>query len=652
MTIEANVLITNPTGLHARPAVKFAQMASDYTAEVRIRAGDSGKWVKATSTARIMKLKARANTMLYLRAEGDDAEAAVAALSDFVRRDFDEGPLAQTNEQEPREHIVASVGTKAPEGFTPYGAMVFRSQTVSQGIAIGTLFRPKLAKSLHVVEGSNEEARMSAAIAKALEQLRELSGLSSTDGVAREIVRFQIDLLEDSDFLSSVFNSIANGTTALQAWQEFMSRETSEYAAAEDEYFRGRQSDIQDLAQRVAGLLGASVQRLDKIPRGAILAIGELTPSQFIELDAKELGGVVMERGSPMGHTAMLARAHGLPLLINGSTSLEDLPLKCKAILAADSDEGWLIVEPDSATRAWYEAMYEKQQLARSLEHEYVARRSETKAGRQIKIYLNVDDPRDLKEIDPKICDGIGLTRTEFLFYGQSQLPDEEVQYQVYRQLVEWADGRPVTIRTLDAGGDKPIVGLTQEGEDNPFLGLRGLRLSLARPDVFRVQLRALARAAALGPVKVMVPMVTVASEFQTAKTLMREVVEELHKEGQEAELPEFGMMVEIPAAALSVDTFDADFMSIGTNDLVQYVMAAGRDSPDLTALQNPLHPAVIELIGRVVEHGHRDGVEVSVCGEMAARPDCIAALLGAGVRALSIPAAAVGRVKFSVASV
>lgn len=648
MTIEANVLITNPTGLHARPAVKFAQMAADFTAEVRIKTGDSGKWVKATSTARIMKLKARANTMLYLRAEGEDAEAAVAALSDFVRRDFDEGPTAA--DREPRNHIAMSPGARTQAGFTPRGAMVIESRTASRGIAIGPLYRPPMEDSLQVVAGEDEEARLTAAIATALEQLLALHKLSSAD--AGDIVRFQINLLEDGDFLSPVFKAAANGAPALEAWQELMAREREEYASAEDDYFQGRQSDIQDLAQRVAGLLGASVQRLDKVPRGAILALDELTPSQFIELDAKELGGVIMERGSPTGHTAMLARAHGLPLLINGSTSLDDLPVKCKAILAGEQDVGWLIVEPDSATRAWYEAMLEKQQLARSVEHEYAVRQGETKAGTRIKIYLNVEDPRDLAGIDPDICDGIGLTRTEFLFYGKPSLPDEEAQYQVYRQLIEWADGRPVTIRTLDAGGDKPIAGLTQEGEGNPFLGVRGLRLSLARPATFRAQLRALARAAAHGPLKVMVPMVTVASEFCSAKAMMREAVEALRSEGHQAEMPRFGMMVEVPAAALSIDTFDADFMSIGTNDLVQYVMAAGRDSPELAAMQNPLHPAVIELIGRVVEHGNREAVEVSVCGEMAARPDCIAALLGIGVRVLSIPAAAVGRVKFSIASV
>ena len=252
-----------------------------------------------------------------------------------------------------------------------------------------------------------------------------------------------------------------------------------------------------------------------------------------------------------------------------------------------------------------------------------------------------------LQDVDPDHCDGIGLTRTEFLF-GEG-LPDEERQYRIYRGLLYWAGERPVTVRTLDAGADKPIPGLTPESEANPFLGVRGVRLSLAHPEVFRVQLRALARAACHGRLKVMVPMVATPDELDQARALMTEAVTALKAEGTEAAMPAFGMMVETPAAALAVESFASDFFSIGTNDLVQYVMAASRDSLGLKYLQDPLNPAVLELIARVSTAGAAKRLEVSVCGEMASLPAQVPALLDAGIRTLSVPPAALGLVKAAV---
>ncbi|MHA1599795.1 MAG: putative PEP-binding protein, partial [Alphaproteobacteria bacterium] len=259
-------------------------------------------------------------------------------------------------------------------------------------------------------------------------------------------------------------------------------------------------------------------------------------------------------------------------------------------------------------------------------------------------------DPATLEAIDPVTCDGIGLTRSEFLFFGDTGLPDEETQFRAYIQLLTWADGKPVTVRTLDAGGDKPIAGLTPDQEANSFLGQRGLRLSLARPEVFRVQLRALARAAVRGPLKVMVPMVTVPAELDRARALFQEVADDLSAEGMEARLPPLGMMVEVPAAALAIATFDADFYSIGSNDLVQYVTAASRDNAAVADLYDPSNPAVIELIARVVDHGAAAGREVSLCGDMAAEPKFLAPLLKAGLRVLSVAPATLARTKAAIA--
>ena len=259
-----------------------------------------------------------------------------------------------------------------------------------------------------------------------------------------------------------------------------------------------------------------------------------------------------------------------------------------------------------------------------------------TADGERVHVAINVDDLALLEGLDPAHCDGIGLTRTEFLFQGRA-LPDEEQQYQAYRRIVEWAAGRPVIVRTLDAGGDKPVAGLTVDGERNPFLGLRGLRLSLARPEVFRVQLRALARAATRGDLKIMLPMVTLPRELEAARAMLEEVVADLRAAGIEAAMAPLGMMVEVPAAALTATTFAADFYSIGSNDLVQYVMAASRDNPAVAPLYDARNPAVHALIRQVVKAAGGRGVEASLCGELASDPMHISTLLRLGLRRLSV---------------
>jgi phosphotransferase system enzyme I (PtsI) len=239
--------------------------------------------------------------------------------------------------------------------------------------------------------------------------------------------------------------------------------------------------------------------------------------------------------------------------------------------------------------------------------------------------------------------------RTEFLFQGREKLPTEEEQYQIYRRMVEWAAGRPVTIRTLDAGGDKPIAGLTQPGDMNPFLGVRGVRLSLRHLDVFREQLRALARAAVAGNLKVMIPMVTVPEELDQCRALLAQAIEELHREGQNAKMPPLGMMVEVPAAALTIEDFNADFFSIGSNDLIQYVAAASRDEPQLADLAQPSR-AVFKLVGHVVSHADRSGREASLCGDLAGDPEQVAALLDQGLRVFSVAPGALGPVRAAIA--
>ena len=270
--------------------------------------------------------------------------------------------------------------------------------------------------------------------------------------------------------------------------------------------------------------------------------------------------------------------------------------------------------------------------------------------GDRVRLHINIQDAADLGHPDAQYSDGIGLMRTEFLFDDPAGLPDEDKQFGIYEAVLRWAGDRPVTIRTVDAGGDKPIRGFTEDGEMNPFLGVRGLRLSLKRPEIFAVQLRALARAAVHGKLRVMFPMVTVPAEFTAARDLFREVVAQLLAAGVRAALPELGIMVEVPVAALTIDAFPASFFSIGSNDLTQYVMASDRANGALSALSDPLNPAVLELIRRTAEHGLRRGASVSLCGDMAGDPRCALALLRCGVREFSMSPPSLGRVKQAIA--
>jgi phosphotransferase system enzyme I (PtsI) len=504
----------------------------------------------------------------------------------------------------------------------------------------------ELAQRLHDATQRQSQA-LEAAIAEAGAQLVALA--AQVDETAAEILEFQTALLEDDDLIGPAFQRIAAGEAADAAWAAVLEREIAEYAAGDDETFAARAGDLADLRDRVLGALAPtpSAPRGNGIER-AILVLEDLTPSRFLETDWTRHLGVALKRGSPAGHVALLARVRGTPLIVGLGDGFERLDDGAAAVL--DAEAGRLIVDPDAATLAGARARSGAAAARRTAEADLLDRPAITADGQRVLVLVNLDDPGMLEKLDPSHCDGIGLVRTEFLFQGR-KLPDEERQLRAYADVLRWAHGRPVIVRTLDAGGDKPISGLTPDGERNPFLGLRGLRLSLARPEVFRVQLRALARAAALGPLKVMAPMVSVPEEYSRFRALLEEVLEELAAAGVAAARPALGMMVEVPAAALNVAAFAAEFVSIGSNDLIQYVMAASRDEAAVASLYRARDPAVLELIRRVVVAGGEKGREVSLCGEMASDPALVPLLLDAGLRRLSVAPSALGPVKAAIAA-
>jgi phosphotransferase system enzyme I (PtsI) len=525
---------------------------------------------------------------------------------------------------------------------------VFLGQVASDGLAIGTIALHRVGPAIAKAKGTPEEeqARLDTALVAAAEQLGQL--IDKAGGAAAGIIEFQLALIEDSELIGPVRRLIETGQPSLSAWRRILDAQMADYQAAEDEHFRARALDIADLRDRVADILADVAEPAIANTDQAIFIGADLAPSRFLEIDWQRYRGAALIRGSSASHVAILARAQGVPLVVGLDASAASLVDGAGAIL--DAEAGRLIQDPAPATRALY-VTRQAAEAAEAAEHaRYLLRPAQTARGEAVRVYVNIDGPRRLASLDVAGCDGVGLTRTEFLFHEPGGLPGEATQLATYQAILDWAGGRPVTIRTLDAGGDKPIAGLTPEGESNPFLGVRGLRLSLARPDVFRVQLRALARAAVKGNLRVMLPMVTRPQEFEQARALFAEAVAGLKGEGVAAAMPSLGMMVEVPAAALNIAAFDADFYSIGSNDLVQYVTATGRDCAAVQALHDPLDPGVLELIRRVVDHGAKTGREVSLCGDMAADQRYLPALLDSGLRVVSVAPARLARVKAAIA--
>ncbi len=509
------------------------------------------------------------------------------------------------------------------------------------------------AGPLQVVRRRDDRARTKGSTGEEAEALRQAIAAAVLDlgllssrlhGEAADMIAFQVAMLDDPALSEAAFAAVADGSGAAEAWSAALGAEIAGYQASDEDYFRARASDLADIRDRVAVLLegGSAVT----IRPGAIVLADDLTPSLFLSTDWRG-GAIALCAGSATSHVAMLARSRGVPMVVGLDAALDDARGGATALL--DGGDGVVIVEPDEAARTAFgdrrRAWASHAETARGA----ATRRARMTDGTPVAILLNIADPAELDGLDPAICDGIGLVRTELLFEGAAP-PDEETQRAVYAGIVRWAAGRSVTIRTLDAGGDKPIAGITIDGERNPFLGIRGIRLSLRRPALFKVQLRALARAAAEGPIDIMLPMVSVPAELEAARGLLEGACAELEAEGLAHRRPPLGIMVEVPAAAIAPERFDAAFYSIGSNDLVQYTLAAGRDVGGLADLASPSDPSVLRLIANVAAHGVASGRKVSLCGDAGGNPVVIPHLLDAGLRTLSMAPADVGAAKLAVA--
>ena len=522
--------------------------------------------------------------------------------------------------------------------------VAYRGRTASIGFAHGPFVRVDVVPNgkRQIGTPGDEKLAIRAALDLAGRQIALLA--NAAGGEASQILEFQVALLDDEDFLDPIFAAIHAGTPADEAWSSALEEQIADYNSAPDEYLQARSSDLADLRDRVLRTLRGGANEAPKLPSGAVICADDLPPSRFLEIDWSSGGGLALLRGSPTSHVALLARARGIPMVVQLGAVAE----RAQTALL-DGEHATLELDPGTEQIDVFERRREAHRKSRAAAHAFLRRPAASWDGEKIRLLINIQRVEDLAHADAQYADGIGLMRTEFLLGEQAGLPDEESQYLAYDAVLRWAGNRPVTIRTFDAGGDKPVLGFTKDGEANPFLGVRGLRLCLARPDIFTVQLRALARAAMHGNLKVMFPMVTTPEELEAARTLFADVVSRLQAEGIPVVLPELGIMVEVPAAALTIERFKASFFSIGSNDLAQYVTACDRTNGALAKLSDPLHPAVLELIGRTAQYGKRAGISVSLCGEMAGDPRCIPALLSCGLRELSVNPSALAQVKQTI---
>lgn len=543
---------------------------------------------------------------------------------------------ARLTRDNPLQRTVAHPRPRAQCGWSQQEVQVsrrFEGEGVSPGTAVGPAFviRDQAPREA-AFRGRHEEIlSVDTAVAETVAQLKRLSArLRSEDhGDEAGIMDAQALMAADPSFLSSVHERIVGGVPALQAVPEAAAQFRAMFEGLDDPYLAARATDVQDVADRISrNIVGASSPLPD---RPSIVVASELTPSQTASLDRSLLLGLVTDRGSTTSHTAILARALGLPAVVglgDLSTTLED-----GVEIGLDGESGLVIVQPSEAERGVLEKTSGRLREERARLDSLRCLPAETVDGRRVTLAANIGSPDDLPAAIEAGAEGVGLFRTEFLFAGRSEAPSEDEQVAVYRAVLERMAPHAVIIRTLDVGGDKPLSYLPQPEELNPFLGVRGVRYTLSHTDVFRTQLRALMRASSAGRLAIMVPMVVMADEIRAVQALLQEVQGEV---GGEADL---GIMVEVPGAAVLAAALarHVAFLSAGTNDLVQYTLAVDRTNEHVAPLYLPLHPAILRLLKTTADGAHTAGRWAGVCGEMAGDSLAIPLLVGMGFDELSM---------------
>jgi phosphoenolpyruvate-protein phosphotransferase len=619
--VSAEVAVGAAHGIHARPAARIAAAAKPFAAELRLEA--KGKSADARSPVALMALGLGEGERAALTARGADAAAALAAVAAAIEQ-------AEASPPAP---------ASAPLAAAPARPGELRGVCAAPGLALGPATRLDRAEIQVEREGRGED-RERAALAAARSAVAARLRAYGSGGIAEA----QAALLEDPELVAAAEAALAAGRSAGFAWRAATQASAARLRATGNALLIERIDDLEDVERQLLAALAGESVAISDLPDGAILLADALLPSQLLALDLGRIGGIATARGGATSHAAILAAAAGVPMLVALGDGLAAIGEG--AILILDADAGTLAIAPDAERRAEAGRQVEEGRRRRAAEGAAAAEDCRMADGTRIEIFANLASAEEAVRAVAAGAEGCGLLRTEFLFHDRPDAPSEEEQQAAYAEVARALGGRPLLVRTLDAGGDKPLPYLAMPPEDNPALGLRGVRLSLARPDLLAAQLRAILRAAPAGDLRIMVPMIVDLAELRAVRAALAAEAAALGVDP----LP-LGVMIETPAAALLAGSIaaEADFLSVGTNDLSQYALAADRGNPATAARIDALHPAVLRLVAAAGEGARAHGRWFGICGGVASDPLAAAILIGLGARELSATPAAIPALKAAV---
>ena len=627
-TVDIQTTVQLPQGIHARPAAKIAMALKAYTADVRLLAGD--REANARSVGAMLALAVKRGDTISIRGSGADAERAAAAVRDLI-----ESGMGEAESPSP---IVPAPSPAAGTGPR------FRGICAAPGSAVGPVVQLRPAQWDVPPDGAGKEVERRALMSAIDALRRELTsdGSQADEGVTLA----HLAILDDPELAAGAFREIDEGRSAAWAWREATAGLAASIRNTGDAFLTERVDDLIDVERRlIAKLLGKPAVDVRRLPSNALVVASNLLPSEYMALDTARLGGVVNAGGGPTSHVAIMAASAGVPMMVAAGDGI--LAVREGSVAVLDADAGIFDAEPSAELTA---------EVARSVTAKAAAREEQARAalsdcfmadGTRIEVFANLGSLEDARQAVGLGAEGCGLLRTEFLFLDRSTAPTEEEQREVYAGVAEALKGRPLIVRTLDIGGDKPVPYLDVIPEENPALGRRGVRLSLARPEIMATQLRAILAAVPATQCRIMVPMIVDVEELRAVRALLRDAASAV---GAGAEVP-LGVMIETPSAALLAESIaaEADFLSIGTNDLSQYALAVDRGNPAVAAMVDALHPSVLRLIESASQGAAKHGRLLAVCGGLASDPKAAGMLIGLGVTELSAVPAAVPAVKAAV---
>ncbi|MBI4782325.1 MAG: phosphoenolpyruvate--protein phosphotransferase [Oscillatoriophycideae cyanobacterium NC_groundwater_1537_Pr4_S-0.65um_50_18] len=643
VTSEA-IAIPNPTGLHARPAAVLVNLVKKYKSAIRLQLGD--RQVNARSVVAIMGLEVGNGDRVYLTAEGEDADAAIAELSQALRSGLgEEGskPIAA-----PASVAMLETSTPAPRPRSDNPNLIL-GVSASPGVAVGNIFRitHQEITVAETAQSPNEERRqLEKAVAQAKLEIEALRAKvhGQADSGKAAIFAAHLELLEDPELFDSATSAIDKGKSAAFAWKQSYTAQAATLARLKNELLAARANDLRDVGDRVLRILTGATAASTDYPANSILVAEDLTPSDTATMDRGKVLGFCTVGGGATSHVSILARAMDIPAIAGAEQRILDLPNGTPVIL--DGSKGTLRLNPDPTEMEQVRQRQTRLKARRQTELAAAEQPAITTDGHRMEIVANIGGKADAEKAMTLGTEGVGLLRSEFIFLDRADAPTEDEQTEIYSSVAKVLGDRPLIIRTLDIGGDKPLAYLPMPHEENPFLGERGIRIGLDRPELFRTQIRAILKASQFGNVKVMFPMIATLEEIRLAKAMMEEERQKLGVAPISV-----GIMVEIPATAVIADQFakEVDFFSVGTNDLTQYTLAMDRGHPKLAPFCDGLNPAVLKLIGMAATASNNLGKWTGVCGGIASDPHAIPLLIGLGVKELSVSVPTIPSVKAQV---